>query len=84
MAFGIVGLALEWINRFLVDRTQQMLNLDRMNFGDQSLGYPLLVLLYTVELFEIFLKKSWTAGGSSIPYSVPAGKDVSAVEQFTQ
>ena len=53
VSFGIVGLALEWIKRSLVDRTQQMLNLDRLNFGDQSLGYPLLVLLYTVELFEI-------------------------------
>ena len=48
------------------DRTQQMLNLDRLNFGDQSLGYPFLVLLYTVELFEICRKKSWTVGGSSI------------------
>ena len=58
--------------------------MDRLNFGDQSLGYPLFVLLYTVEMFEIFRKKSLAAGGSSIHYSVPAGKDVSAVEQFTQ
>jgi hypothetical protein len=38
VAFGIVGLALEWIKRFLVDRTQQNdVHLDRLNFGDQSL-----------------------------------------------
>ena len=67
-AFGIVGLALEWIKRFLVDRTQQILNLDRLNFGlpQGSVFGPLLVLLYTVELFENCRKKSWTAGGSSI------------------
>ena len=60
-AFGINGLALEWVRSFFVQRTQ------RVNFGGRlsSIGYlicgvpqgsvlgPLLFLLYTAELFNI-------------------------------
>ena len=57
VAFGIDGLALEWIRTFLVDRTQQVLYMGQLsstsqpNFGipKRSVFVPLLFLLYTAE-----------------------------------
>ena len=86
MAFGINGLALEWVRSFLVQRTQQV------NFGGRlsSIGYlvcgvpqdsvlvPLLFLLYTAELFDVVAEcglSAYTyADDTQVYLSVPAAE----------
>ena len=96
VAFGIDGLALKWIRTFLVERTQQALYMGQLsstghlNFGvpQRSVLGPLLFLLYTAELSEIYRRKGLVAHSFAddlqVYLSLPAAEAVAAVQQFTE
>jgi hypothetical protein len=92
-AFGVDGLALEWVRSFLMQRTQ------RVNFGGRlsSIGYlvcgvpqgsvlgPLLFLLYTAELFDVVaecgLSAHTYADDTQVYLSVPTADAWTAMQR---
>ena len=87
---------LEWIRTFLVGRTQQVLymgrlsSIGRLDFGvpQGSVLGPLLILLYTAELFEVINRKGLVAHSyaddTQVHHSVPASESSVAARQFSE
>jgi hypothetical protein len=94
IAFGIDGLALQWIESFLTERTQQIsYNGHLSSVGSLLCGVPqgsvlgpLFFLLYTAELFEVIAECGLVghcyADDTQTYISVPAVDAASAVQQF--
>ena len=94
--FSVGGGMLEWIRKFLVSRTQQVLYMGRLSsIGRLDFSIPqgsvlghLLFQLYTPELFEVINRKGQVAHSyaddTQVYLSVPASESSVAARQFSE